>query len=105
MFRFVLGVVCALMLFGCADGRPGSSSNIPIDPIPTCDEQCGDVVCDLVGVEECAPECETCETCEPEIVEVPVCFKVKYELVCRKTFGHDCHWDKRLVEIDCPDLD
>lgn len=70
MFRFVMGVACALMLFGC-NGRPGSSSNIPIDGVGgnggagggthcalVCD---GDDVCGVAGVEECCPACETCE--------------------------------------------
>lgn len=131
MFRFVMGVACALMLFGC-NGRPGSSANIPIDGIGgnggagggthcalICD---GDDVCGVAGVEECCTDCETCEVCEtcetcetcevcppPEIVEVFFCFErveVCPKTFCTKTGGGDycgCTHTWQWVEHDNAD--
>lgn len=69
MFRVVLGAVCALMLFGCNDGR-NHGSNIPINPEPTCVELVTDE-CVPEIIEEFCEDCETCETCEVcEVCEV-----------------------------------
>lgn len=128
MKNIILIAGLALFMFGCNDGR-NHGANIPIDPIPTCDEQCGDVVCEIQGVEECFEDCEICEVCEVceicetcEVCEVcpppepPVCFErvetCEWVKVCPRTFcrtwgGDCCTYEKQCTDefvlVDCPE--
>lgn len=86
MFRVMIGAFALVTVTACG-GNAGS--NIPIpgpggsggdggtpscglvcdnfdreEVVEHCDAFCGDVVCDLQGVEECAPACEVCLTRE-----------------------------------------
>lgn len=92
MFRVLIGLSALCLLVACDHG-----SNIPIDGdggaggdgggqcglicdgftpeevVDHCDPWCGEVVCDLEGVEECAPECEVCATCEVCEITIDQC--------------------------------
>lgn len=100
--------ILAVMFGGCNHG-----SEIPIDPsqceLDPSSYGCPEFdVCAEVGVEECAPECDTCEVCPPTST-VYLC--KRFRLVCDKTgnWGHNhdnrcghCRWDVRWEECEGP---
>jgi len=87
MYRVLIGAFALLTVTACG-GNAGSKIPIPgpggsggdggqcglvcddsdrEEVVEHCDAFCGDVVCDLQGVEECAPACEVCLTREEYI--------------------------------------
>lgn len=139
MKKFIIVAAGLVALVGCGDN---AGSNIPIggnggnggtggdEQVQFCDRFCGEVVCDLTGVDECCPECPECTDCAPlvaeafdqgfnegyeegfaagqESVECPVCpepecFVVKRELVCRDRDTRkkcDFDWWNKICEIE-----
>ena len=88
MFRVMIGAFALLTVSACggdhgslipipgpggSGGDGGTSCGVvctdssPEEVVEHCDAFCGDVVCDLQGVEECAPACEVCLTREQYI--------------------------------------
>lgn len=120
MLRVIIGAFALLAVSACGNagskipiegvgGSDGSSCGQVCDTdgredvVRHCDTFCGDVVCDLQGVEECAPSCDVCQTWDEAVAQDRrVCFTCANEAKAKAyKEGYDDGFTAGQDSVEC----